>query len=366
MGNLPLNLGYIEEQWVVIERLPTEEIVKDDIPPGSVILTIEGAPAADYIEKDVFCFVHGGTFQGKSAIMNKMRFFPSATHIHLKLRYPDGSIHSRSLNATSKNNLIEWTMERFKKYLWPWHQPSRFSRKTLNDNVLYVLYGSCSKGVEVRFAELIESMEVPLPKAMILDVRGNAGGSTPVKTVRHLISKPVKWYLVKTPCSISYADARMQAASENGRSKEEIANEIFDDFPEYSPGWYSFGSNTIEPEKSHYDGPLVILTDRWTSSAAEDLVVLLHSNDRATVIGEPTFGSTGQPIFFNLPGGGKVQICTAVSKYPDGKDFVGIGVQPDIPIKRTIKGIAEGRDEVLEAALDYIRSVNQKKTEQDN
>jgi len=359
LGDLPLNLDYVEEQWVVIERLPTKEIIEEDIPPGAVVLAIQGVPAADYIEKEIFPMVPGGTFQGKSFLLNKFRFFPSDVAIHLKLRYPDGSIRSRSLHPACKkrNNPIEWTMERSKKYLWPWHHMERWSTEMLEDNILYVRYGSCSKGIEKAFSKLVESMELPLPEAMILDLRGNGGGSTPIRTVRHLISRPVKQYFFKTPCSISYVDARMQAASEDGQSREEIANEIFEDFPEYTPDWYSFSSSDIEPAEKYYNGPVVILTDRVTASAAEDLVVMLQGNNRATVIGEPTSGTTGQPIFFDLPGGGRVQVCTCLSRYPDGRSFVGVGVQPDVLVKRTIKGIADGRDEVLKAAIDYLRSV---------
>jgi len=354
MGNLPLNLDYIEEQWVVIERLPTEEILKEDLPPGSVVLSIQGLPAKDYIEKKVFPLVPGGTFQGKSGLMNKFRLFPAAEPIQLKLRYPNGSIHSRSLHPTSKNNLIYWDMERFKKYLWPWNHPEKFSTKKLKDDILYVRYGSCSKGTDDKIAELVKSMETPLPKAMVLDLRGNVGGSTPTRTVQHLISKPVQMFVFKTPCSISYVDARIQGGHKKGRNPEEIVSGIFENFPEYSPGWYSFSNDDdIKPEKKHYDGPLVILTDRMTSSAAEDLVVILQGNNRAIAIGEPTHGSTGQPILFDLPGGGKVQICTCFSQYPDGRSFVGVGAQPDILVKRTIKGIAQGRDEVLDVGRQF-------------
>lgn len=361
MGNLPANLDYIEEQWVVIERLPTEEILKEDLPPGSVVLSIQGLPAKDYIEKKVFPFVPGGTFQGKSGLMNKFRLFPAAEPIQLTLRYPNGSIHTRSLCPTSKNNPIKWrNLEHIKTWCWPWHQMQRFETRTLEDNILYIRYGRCSKETDDRIAELVKSMETPLPKAMVLDLRGNVGGSTPTRTVQHLISKPVKTFFFKTPCSISYVDARIQSARKKGRSAEEIVNEIFEDFPEYSPGWYSGSSSDIEPEKNHYDGPLAILTDRMTASAAEDLVVILQGNKRATVIGEPTHGSTGQPIFFDLPGGGKVQICTCLSRYPDGRSFVGVGVQPDVPVRRTIKGIAEGRDEVLDAALEFALNLIKK------
>jgi len=356
MGNLPLNIDYVEDEWVIIERYPTGEIVKDDVPPGSIILAIEGIPAKKYIKEKVFPSVPGGTFQCKSFLMNKFRFFSCEVPIRLKLRYPDGSIHARTLHAISEKNRVYWDMERFEKYLWPWHYMERWNTETLEDNILYVRFGSCSHSIENKFAELIDSMKPPLPKAIILDLRGNTGGSTPIKTVRHLISRPAKWFLAKTRCSISYADARLQSASGKGSSREEIANEIFEDFPEYSPGWYSFFNDDIEPTTIHYDGPLVLLTDRMTASAAEDLVVILHGKGRAKVIGEATNGSTGQPIFFDLPGGGKVQICTCQSFYPDGRSFVGVGIQPDIPVKRTIQAIAEVRDEVLETALEYIRS----------
>lgn len=362
MGNLPINLDYIEEQWVVIERLPTEEILKEDLPPGSVVLSIQGLPAKDYIEKKVFPFVPGGTFQGKSGLMNKFRLFPAAEPIQLTLRYPNGSIHTRSLYPTSKNNPIKWrNLEHIKTWCWPWHQMQRFETRTLEDNILYIRYGKCSKGTDDRIAELVKSLETPLPKAMVLDLRGNVGGSTPTRTVQHLISKPVQMFVFKTPCSISYVDARIQGGHKKGRNPEEIVSGIFENFPEYSPGWYSFSNDDdIKPEKKHYDGPLVILTDRMTSSAAEDLVVILQGNKRATVIGQPTHGSTGQPIFFDLPGGGKVQICTCFSRYPDGRSFVGVGVQPDIPVKRTIQGIAEGRDEVLDVGRQFALNLIKK------
>jgi len=65
-------------------------------------------------------------------------------------------------------------------------------------------------------------------------------------------------------------------------------------------------------------------------------------------IGGLTSGSTGTPMFFDLPGGGQFRVCTI------NTSLSGVGVEPDIIVTRTIKGIAEGKDEVLEAALRYI------------
>lgn len=40
--------------------------------------------------------------------------------------------------------------------------------------------------------------------------------------------------------------------------------------------------------------------------------------------------------------------------YPDGIETQRIGIVPDIEIKPTIQGIKEGRDEVLEKAIEII------------
>jgi C-terminal processing protease CtpA/Prc len=126
---------------------------------------------------------------------------------------------------------------------------------------------------------------------------------------------------------------------------------------QFSPGWYKLtGEDTIAPADVHYDGPLAILTGPATVSAAEDLVVLLQQAGRGKVIGDRTFGSAGQPFILDLPGGGKGRVNTCKVCYADGREFTGVGCEPDITVTPTIKGIAEGRDEVLEAALEYLRA----------
>jgi len=42
--------------------------------------------------------------------------------------------------------------------------------------------------------------------------------------------------------------------------------------------------------------------------------------------------------------------------YPDGKETQRIGIVPDLVVKPTIKGIREGRDELVEKALEIINA----------
>jgi C-terminal processing protease CtpA/Prc len=99
----------------------------------------------------------------------------------------------------------------------------------------------------------------------------------------------------------------------------------------------------------------VVLTSVRSFSAAEDFAVAFDYAKRGTIIGEPTGGSTGQPLSFSLPGGGRARVCTKRDTYPDGKEFVGVGVQPQRVVHPTIADLRAGRDTVLEAALREVQ-----------
>ena len=72
-------------------------------------------------------------------------------------------------------------------------------------------------------------------------------------------------------------------------------------------------------------------------------------------IGSNTFGSTGQPYIFDLPGGGTARVCTKKDSYPDGREFVGYGVKPDIEVRPTLADYLRQRDPELEEALSYMK-----------
>jgi hypothetical protein len=56
-----------------------------------------------------------------------------------------------------------------------------------------------------------------------------------------------------------------------------------------------------------------------------------------------------------LPGGGNARICSKRDTYPDGREFVGIGIQPDKVVRPTLADLRAGRDTVLEAALKELK-----------
>ena len=75
---------------------------------------------------------------------------------------------------------------------------------------------------------------------------------------------------------------------------------------------------------------------------------------KAAVIGSTTAGADGNVSKIYLPGNVMTMISGIGVYYPDGKETQRIGIVPDIESRPTIKGITEGKDEVLEKAIEWI------------
>lgn len=106
----------------------------------------------------------------------------------------------------------------------------------------------------------------------------------------------------------------------------------------------------------HYRGRVAILVDERTQSHAEFTVMALRTSPQNKVIGSQTAGADGNVTPFALPGGIRTVFTGLGVYYPDGKPTQRIGIVPDIEIRPTLKGLRDGRDEVLERALEYIRT----------
>ena len=50
------------------------------------------------------------------------------------------------------------------------------------------------------------------------------------------------------------------------------------------------------------------------------------------------------------------RVCTKWDRFPDGTEFVGSGVTPDVKAVRTKRDVAIGRDAALESALELAKS----------
>ncbi|AIF46686.1 S41 family peptidase [Dyella japonica] len=186
----------------------------------------------------------------------------------------------------------------------------------------------------------VKAFERALPqilhaKGLILDLRRNTGGSD-------VVGAQILSYLTDRPL-------------QGSRSRtQEYAPVYRADAGPYT-AWNEWEAGTFQMERAQrYHGPVVVLVGPRTYSAAEDFVVAFDALKRGTLMGETTGGSTGEPLQFKLPGGGTARICTKHDSFPDGREFVGKGIAPQITVAPTVEDIRAGRDPVIQRALAVL------------
>ena len=101
--------------------------------------------------------------------------------------------------------------------------------------------------------------------------------------------------------------------------------------------------------------PVIILENAATGSSSENLLINFDNIGRATIVGVPSYGTTGNPLFIKLPGGGMARICTRRYTYPNDKEFINIGIEPHIYADLTLDDLLNGRDSILNKGLSVLR-----------
>lgn len=78
------------------------------------------------------------------------------------------------------------------------------------------------------------------------------------------------------------------------------------------------------------DLPLYVLVNQGSASASEVVAGALSDQGRATIVGENTFGKNTVQQRFPLSNGGAIKLTIARWFTPDGRDFEGDGIAPDV------------------------------------
>lgn len=112
----------------------------------------------------------------------------------------------------------------------------------------------------------------------------------------------------------------------------------------------------IFPRPQVYNGPVAILVDGFTASTSEIFAGGLQDLKRARVFGERTAGAALPSQIERLPNGDGFQYAMANYISESGLQLEGHGVTPDDLVMLDRKALAEGRDPVMEAALEWFQS----------
>lgn len=187
--------------------------------------------------------------------------------------------------------------------------------------------------------------------AIIFDVRRNTGGVSPSMLVDALMDRPYQYASEATPATFSLFQFQQGFFKKLPEASDALraGADFLSPFAHPSLQW---PAPVITPRTTLYRGKVLILTSRYTGSAAEDFVMPFKNNGRGTLIGETTAGSSGQPYHHNFGDGIRIYIGTKRTYFPDGSAFEGVGIAPDVPIQLELNDLRAGRDPVLDYALD--------------
>ncbi len=201
--------------------------------------------------------------------------------------------------------------------------------KYLGDGIGYVRIVEFNQGVSKNFKKAVEEQLDEGATDFIVDLRNNPGGY--VREVTDILD----WIL---PDGV--------LATAKGRSGGE----------EFSEDWTSGKSVGIKEEINFY-----VLMNEYSASASELFAGCMRDWDRATIIGEQSWGKGVGTISYDLYDGSGIQITNFHYYLPKGESINEVGVTPDIEIEvpEEIRGLSvsqikEDEDPWLQKAFELI------------
>ncbi|HEX8058844.1 MAG TPA: S41 family peptidase [Novosphingobium sp.] len=312
----PLRTALVEDK-VLVRHVGDEDVARR-VRAGEEIVAIDGEPVKQYAERRVAPFVSSSTPQDRAVRVFGYQLLSGdeGQAVRLRLRGEDGA---------EREELVERSL----KYRAP--APAGF--KMLPGAIAYIALDQFENDRDVKAFELALP-EILGAKGLVIDVRRNGGGSSK-------FGMAVLSYLTKAPIAGTRGFVRGEEAYTRAQGGGYV---------KWSPVPGN-GELYRAVREQVFTGPVAVLTGAQTFSAAEDFTAAYKIMERGIIVGEATGGSTGQPLRFDLPGGGKARICIKRDVYPDGTSFVGKGIVPDIEVRETVASLRAGRDPVVERAL---------------
>lgn len=195
------------------------------------------------------------------------------------------------------------------------------------DGIGYLMIGAWTGAVDPeRVGGAIASLADT--KAMVIDVRPNAGGD------ELLAQKVAAWFVDGTK---TYAKNRYRERAGADGFGPVLERRI-----------------TGNGADRRYDKPIAVLTSRYVMSSNESFVMMLQQARDCTTVGQPTYGSSGNPKPHELGNGVTLVAPSWQDLRLDGTPFEGEGLKPDVLVECTAKDL-ETHDPILDKALGILR-----------
>jgi hypothetical protein len=307
-----VGITFVEDKAVVTKYWDQALAEKSGLKIGDVIESINNRKVSDIV-KERLELTPASNYPTK--LRDIARYLLQTNENFLTVKHKRGNeIKETQLETYSKDKLKANFNELFNKTVPPF--------KLITSDIAYLYPGSLKRG---EIAEIIP--EIAKTKGLIIDLRSYPSDFIVFSLGEYLMPKPANFVKFSTG-SVT------------------------------TPGLFTFREELkVGKENSDfYKGKVVILINEITQSQAEYTTMAFRTAPRATVIGSTTAGADGNVSQFFLPGGISTMVSGIGVYYPDGKETQRIGIVPDVIVKPTIKGVTEGRDELLEKAIEIINT----------
>lgn len=315
-----------------------------DIPLNSEIISVNHVPVMEYLASQVYPYVGAATAHWKrDKAVTEMFYGRPQTEVVVTIRTQEGTQRDvpmlRNYHASDTAVVMADTIS-----------VPPLEIKYLADSIGYLHLSTCAgnrlEEIQNTFYQHLERLT--RCKGLIVDVRGNRGGTDQAWYLIAYCSMPGKefgdkgkWITRKHIAAYKnygYQDNSLKEYCE-GKAMEVLLH------PPYRNG---------VPDSLKFKQPMVILSGQYVGSAAEDFVLVMKENKRAVVVGEPTVGCIGEPMFIDLPGGYIAMISAKAYLSEDGTQPNETGILPDVEVGQDYAAYLRGEDNQLEAALKML------------
>ena len=354
-GAYRLLLRRIDNKAIVVR---TNASKKEEIPVGSEVVEVNGQPTATYLAEHVAPYISSSTdYIRQDWGIRDLLMGVAGDSYRVKIKKPKGEIVALTLTHQKTEE----------QAVYPAFEPEKglLEFKWLAKGIAYVALNSFGDA-KIDSLFVAKLPELYRAKGLVVDLRANGGGSTEIgTTILQYLTRDRVLYGAKSRSRLhvgtykawgSYLEPRDTVAGKKdwGLTKQEalkayhIARCTF---------YHAFANapDTIKLAAPRLVVPTVLLLGHSTASAAEDFLIAAAPQKHMLTMGENSFGSTGQPLSFALPGGGSARVCTKQDTYPDGRVFVGVGIKPAVEVAPTLKDYLAGRDPALLRATAYLK-----------
>jgi C-terminal processing protease CtpA/Prc len=322
-----IGITVVEGRVLVTRVIGDEALSAAGVRRGVELIAVDSLPVREYAMRFVMPIVAASSEQDRERRSLTWSLLGGPRDPKVRLQFRDES--GRTFEVTAARLTPS---ELDKRGTAP--PTGRFEFRLLDDgHIAYVALNSFAE------RDIVTDFEKAWPEirkapALILDVRANGGGDSG-------FGSQILSYLVAKGGDVEAVRTRLYRPAYRAWGRGE--------------DWQNQTWSVHAKAGEGYRGPIVLLTGPDTGSAAEDFAVSFDMLKAGIILGEPTGGSTGQPLSFRLPGGGSGRVCTLQTRYADGREFVGVGVQPKIRVTPTVADFRAGKDTVLESAEAYLR-----------